>query len=348
MIVLFGCTRTRIVDKISIVHGFGFDQSDDESLIGSALFPDYTKSSDGDQIRYLEERAPTTSLLVSKMAAHTDTPVELAKIRVLLVGKDYAEAGILDTVERLILTPQLGTNIQIAVSTDSARETMKTFKKEKSFTLAERIQHNIRGQALPKMNLHIFLNHFYGEGMDAYVPMLTIDNKDQLQVDGVGVFKDDKLKLHLNSEQSVLFSFIKDYETEALYQIKQGDEKDRREILIVQSFRSKKSWDWDQKREELNLHLRLEASLVQYPDRFDVENMKDLREIRKLAVEKIEKGIVDLLATFQENEVDPIGIGNIVRSKDKMWEEKSFYEKYPTLPIHVNVEVEIINSGLEG
>ena len=61
--------------------------------------------------------------------------------------------------------------------------------------------------------------------------------------------------------------------------------------------------------------------------------------MRKLVVEKIEKGIVDLMATFKENEVDPIGIGNIVRSKDKTWEEESFYKQYPDLPIHVNVDV---------
>jgi hypothetical protein len=56
----------------------------------------------------------------------------------------------------------------------------------------------------------------------------------------------------------------------------------------------------------------------------------------------------DLLAAFKENEVDPLGIGNIVRTKDRTWEEESFYEQYPTLPIHVNVNIQIIHSGLEG
>ena len=99
MVVLFGCSRTRIIDKISIVHIFGFDQADNGELIGTALFPDYTKSKDGDQIQYLEEQAPASSLLVSKMSEHTSTPVEIAKIKVLLFGKDYAEAGIRDMVE---------------------------------------------------------------------------------------------------------------------------------------------------------------------------------------------------------------------------------------------------------
>ncbi|WP_077212206.1 Ger(x)C family spore germination protein [Bacillus dakarensis] len=348
MVVLFGCTRTKIIDKISIVHVFGFDQADNGELVGSALFPDYTKSKDGDQIQSLEEQAPTSSLVVSKMAAHTSTPVEIAKIRVLLFGKSYAESGIGDMVKRLMMTPQLGTHIQIAVSTHSAKETLNTFKKEKSLTLTERILHNMQGQTLPNMNLHVFLNHFYGEGLDAYVPMLTIDKKGTVIVEGIGVFKDDKFKLHLNPKQTALFSFIKDNRPITTFEIDPEDKKHQRDIIIVKSNRSKKKWDWNQEKEELHLHLQLAVSLTQYPDRYNVDNPEDIRKIKEMIVGKIEKGIEDLLATLKEKEVDPIGIGNIVRSKDKTWEEESFYKQYPTLPIHVDVNLEILHSGLEG
>ncbi len=46
------------------------------------------------RVQYLEATAQTGSLIVSKMAAQTSTPIELAKIRVLVFGKDYAEAGL--------------------------------------------------------------------------------------------------------------------------------------------------------------------------------------------------------------------------------------------------------------
>ncbi len=346
MVLLFGCARTRIIDKISIVHVFGFDQ-DKDNLIGTALFPDYTANKEGDEIQYLEEQAPTTVSLVSKMAAHTSMPIELAKIRVLLFGKDYAEGGIEDVVDRLLMTPQLGTSIQIAASTHSAKETLKTFKKEKSLTLYEQIQQNMEKQNLPEINLHIFLNQFYGEGMDAYVPMLTIDENERIKVEGIGVFKDDKLKLHLTPEQTVIFSFVKDYRTQATYQINLDGHYAQREMIVARARRSKKDWDWDQKKEKLNLRLHLQVSLAQIPVRFNVGKQKDIKELEKIIIERLEKEIKDLLATLKENQVDPIGIGNIVRSKDKTWEKDSFYRKYPSLPIDVKVKVEIINSGLE-
>ncbi|SEM76004.1 germination protein, Ger(x)C family [Mesobacillus persicus] len=347
IVSLLGCARTRIIDKISIVHVFGFDQADNGDLVGTALFPVYTKSKGSDQIQYLEEQTPSSVLFVPRMGAHTSTPVQLSKIRVLLFGKEYAEAGIQDMVDRFMTTPQLGTNIQIAVSTHSAKETLNTFKKEKSLTLAERIEHNMEGQSLPTMNLHVFLNHFYGEGLDAYVPIVTIDEKEMVTAEGMGVFKDDKFKLQLNPEQTALFSLIKDYQSLATFKIPPG-EKDRSEIIIVKGFRSKSNWDWDSKEEQINLRLQLEMTLSQHSRKYNLEKAEDINKLKKIIVTNLEKGVSDLLETFKENEVDPLGIGNIVRSKDRNWDEESFYQLYPTLPIHVNVNLQIIHSGLEG
>ncbi|WP_053360727.1 Ger(x)C family spore germination protein [Bacillus sp. FJAT-27251] len=344
---LLGCTRTRIVDRISIVHVFGFDQADNGELIGTALVPNYTTSKSGDDIQYYEEKATTSVLFAPKMATQTSTPVELGKIRVLLFGKSYAEAGISEMVKRFILNPLVGTNIQIAVSTESARKTLNIFKQEKSLTLSERLQHNMQGQYLPRMNLHVFLNQFYGAGMDAYVPMVTIDEENRIKVDGIGVFKDDKLKLHLNPEQTTIFSFIEDERTQATYKVDLED-KDRKEIIAVRAFHSKSNWDWNREKEQINLHLQLQVTLTQSPERLSVEKQKDVMEMKRIVEKRIEKGITDLFATLKENGVDPLGIGNIVRSKDSTWKETSFYEKYPELPIFVNVDVQFLHSGLEG
>jgi spore germination protein len=337
---LLGCSRTRIVDRISIVHVFGFDQAENGELIGTALVPNYTTSKSGD-----EEQATTSVLFAPKMATQTSTPVELGKIRVLLFGKSYAEAGIAEMVKRFILNPQVGTNIQIAVSTESARKTLNIFKQEKSLTLSERIQHNMQGQYLPRMNLHVFLNQFYGAGVDAYVPMLTIDEENRVKVDGIGVFKDDKLKLHLNPEQTTIFSFIEDEQTQATYKM-DVEGKERKEILAVRAFRSKSNWDWNPKKERLHLHIEMQVTLTQSPDRFSVEKQQDIMAMKKILEARLEKEMADLFATLKEKEVDPLGLGNIVRSKDKTWTEKSLVGDQVDKMDDPKGEVDVPLSGL--
>jgi spore germination protein len=346
IVSLVGCTRTKIVDKLSIVHVFGFDLDDNGNVIGSALFPEYTKSKGSDKSQYLEAKTDAVALLRPKMSTHTSTPVALSKIRVLVFGNEFATTGVNDVVERLLLTPEIATNIQIAVSSQSAKETLNTLKKG-DLTLADQIKQNMTGQQLPKMNLHVFLNHFYGEGMDPYVPMVTIDENDKIQVDRVGIFKDDKFKLHLNEQETFIFSILENYRSQAIYEIVL-DKENRADVILIQAFRNKRKWEWVKDEQQLNLSLKLVWTITHHPDRFNLENPDDLEMIKRLIKKEVKKDIEELLNTFKEKGVDPLGIGNIVRSQDRDWDETSFYEQYPTLPINIDINLEIIHSGLQG
>lgn len=347
LVALVGCTRTRIVDKLSIIHVFGFDLNSKGDLNGTVLIPEYTKSKGSNKIEYLEEDADVAALLTPKMGTHTSTPVELAKTRVLVLGKDYAEVGVRDVVDRILVNPKIGTNIQIVTSTHSAKETLKALKKQGDLTLADEIKHNMTGQLIPYMNLHIFLNHFYGYGMDPYVPMITIGNNGRIKVDQIGIFKDDKFMLHLNEEQTFLFSVLEDYRTQAMFEIDLQN-GDRQDAIIVQGFRSRNKWDWVKSKQELNLTMNLIWTIVHRPNRYDLGNPQDIASLKKIIAKDIKTDVEDLIKTLQEKGVDPLGIGNIVRSQDKNWNEEAFYELYPSLPVNINVNLEIIHSGLQG
>ncbi|WP_453991232.1 Ger(x)C family spore germination protein [Bacillus nitroreducens] len=347
IISLVGCARTKYVDKLSIIHVFGFDKDEEGNIIGTALFPEYTKSKSSDNSQFIEQKTDAVGLQRPKMSTHTVMPVALSKINVIVFGNDFAKSGVSDVIERLLLTPQIATNIQIAVSTQSAKETLKVLQKT-DLTLDDKIKQNMTGQQIPRTNLHVYLNHLYGEGVDPYVPMLTIDENNKIQVDRVGIFKDDKLKLHLNDTETFIFSILEDERTQGVYEIVL-DEESRKDVIIVQGFRSKSKWDWVKEEQQLNLTLHLTWSIMHHPDRFNLENPQDLETIKRMIKKNISKDIDELLNTFKENGVDPLGIGNIVRSQDRNWDQKSFYDQqYPSLPININLDLEIIHSGLQG
>ncbi|WP_449538990.1 Ger(x)C family spore germination protein [Ferdinandcohnia sp. Marseille-Q9671] len=347
MVSLVGCTRTKIVDKLSIIHVYGLDLDDKGKVTGTVLYPNYSKDESSDNIQYLQETDEAISLLTPRMATHTTTPVELAKMRVVVIGKEYAETGISDLVDRILVNPRVGTNIQLAASTHSAEETLKALKKQGELTLADQIRQNMNGQIIPYMNLHVFLNHFYGEGMDPYVPMLTLDKNNKIQVDQVGIFKKDKLKLHLTRIESFIFSVLKDAGTQGTYKIKL-DESNRQEIIIVQGVHSTPNWDWVKDKQQLNLRLDFKWTITHHPTSYDLEQPDDIEKLKKIIVENVKKDIEDLLTKFKEEEVDPLGIGNIVRSQDRYWNKENFYEQYPSLPINIKINLEIIHSGLQG
>lgn len=346
LLSLFGCTRAKIIDKLSIIHVFGFDLAKDGELIGTALYPNYLKKKGDEEVEILKEKSIGT-MFPQKMSNFTSTPVELAKIRVLVFGKQYAEQGIQEMVKRFILLPEIGTNIQIAVSEQSAQKTLEVFRKKGELTLADQIKQNMLTKSLPEINLHLFLNHLYGEGMDPFVPFIRVTN-DKIEVDGVGIFKDAKFKLHLNAKQTFFFAILENKRMEGATEM-EIEEKGRKGVATVHAFESKKKWKLkdDKQQPEMNLTLNLEWRIAEAPDWIDIKRGKDLELLKSIIAKDVKKGVEDVLAIFKENGVDPVGIGNFVRSQDKNWDEKSFYQSYPDFPIHVNVNLEIIHAGLE-
>ena len=344
---LIGCTRMRTVDKLSMIHVFGLDKEGDE-LIGTALYPDYTKDKTVEDIQYLKEKTVAGNLFYQEMGKHTSTPITLAKIRVLVLGKEYAESGIDDMVKRFIINPELGTRIQVVVSEDPAEETLKEFSKGNSLTLLELIEHNMTNKYLPETNLHYFLNHYYGEGMDPFVPVIKLDENKKVMVEGIAIFKGDKLKLSLNEEKTFIFSTLKDKKKEGLLKI-EIEHEDKKGLVIVRGSKSKKNWrlvNGKYNQPELNLTLNLEWTIRQMPDWINISKESDIELLKKLVTDKVKEKVEDLFGILKENEVDPLGIGNIVRSKKRDWKEKEFYQTYPELPINVKVNLEIIHSEL--
>jgi spore germination protein len=347
LVSLLGCTRMRTIDKVTMVHVFGFDK-DDKQLIGTALYPNYTKSKDTDNIQLLTEKAVAGNLFYQELNKHTDTPVKFAKLRVIVFGKKYAESGVGDMVERFIINPELGTRIQLVVSEQSAEDTLNEFRKGDSLNLLDIIQHNITRQYLPEMNLHFFLNHFYGQGMDAFVPMILFDNQKKIMVDGIGLFKDDKLKLKINDEQTIIFSILKNRRVEGTLKM-DVEHMSKKGIVITRGYKNSQKWEFKKNnlnQPELNLTLKLQWTVSQYPNWIKLPSEKDKKLLIKLIEVEVKKKVEELLVTLKENEVDPIGIGNIVRSQMRDWDEKEFYESYPSLPINVEVHLEIMNTGL--
>jgi spore germination protein len=345
---LLGCTRTRVIDKLSLIHVIGLDK-EEEQLVATALYPNYSKGKETDNIQLLKEKAIAGNLFYQKLDKHTDTPVKFAKIRVIVLGKKYAESGIDDMVERFIINPELGTRIQIAVSEQSARETLEEFSKGDALNLLDIIQHNMTRQYIPETNLHFFLNQYYGQGMDAFVPVIALDEQKKMMVKGIGIFNGDKLKLMLNDEQTFLFTVLKDKRLEGSLKM-DIEHRGKKGIVIVRGYKNSQKWEWkksNMNQNELNLSLKLQWTVSQYPDWIKLSSAKDNELLRKFIIVEVKKKIENFLMTLKENKVDPIGIGNIVRSHSSHWNEKEFYEMYPSIPINVDVELEIINAGLD-
>ena len=54
----------------------------------------------------------------------------------------------------------------------------------------------------------------------------------------------------------------------------------------------------------------------------------------------------ELIKQFQEKEIDPIGIREEIRSHSRKWSMKQIQDMYPNVDIAVNVEINVVQSGI--
>ncbi|RHW41697.1 Ger(x)C family spore germination protein [Neobacillus notoginsengisoli] len=350
MALLFsGCARTKIVDQLSILHTIGYDRDEAGQFRGTFLYPDYTQGKNKDSIQIRKARGKTSSMMTARSNEQTKKPIELSKTQVFVFGEDFAKQGIGHIIDTVFNNPIISTDIQTAVVKPSAREFLEQVQKKGSLTLSETIEQNFTTQSLPRTSLHLFLNDFYGQGRDPYMPILEMGTEANEYVKGLAVFKDDKLKLTLDSYQTFLFGLLDRFNHQGVSEvpIQKGKKKG---IFILRIMKEKPEWRNIQGGSSPRIDLLLNVFVIirEYPEWINLHDEKDIHLLEHAIEITLKQDIGKLLDTFKEYGVDPIGIGDKIRGRDRRWNEQRFYRvEYKKLKSNIDISTTIIQAGIK-
>jgi hypothetical protein len=69
--------------------------------------------------------------------------------------------------------------------------------------------------------------------------------------------------------------------------------------------------------------------------------------LKKQLEEQVENELKKLLHKLTAYQVDPLGIGDLVRANSRDWDEKEFYKHiYPTVQYGIDINIELTRSGI--
>lgn len=349
LLPLSACGRTKTIDQLSILHTVGYDSLEDGEIRGTLLYPDYTKSKSEENIQIRKTKGKTSAMLLARTNKQTKNPIELSKTQVIAFGEEYARQGIAHLIDTVFNNPMIATDIQAVVVTPSARKYLEGVKKNGTLAIDDTIVQNYTTASMPRTNLHIFLNDYYGEGRDPYMPILKQGAETNVYVDGLAIFKDDKLKVRLDNNQSFIFGLMDPFEHQGFYElpIKKGRDNGR---IVIRSMKNKAEWrpvNSEQSR-SLEMSLNLFVIIREYPDWLHLHNEKDIHLLERTIEKKIKSEINSLIKTFKENGVDPLGLGDRMRAYNRHWDEKTFYkEEYKKLQVKIDVKTTVIQAGIK-
>lgn len=344
--VLSGCYRANIADQIDILKVLGFDKKED-NFVGTAIYPEYTMSGEKKNACFLKAEASTANRILSKMNNQTYSPIEIGKLNMLIFGEELAQRGISGLVRTICRDPLVGSNLNLAIAEGSAERLLQGTQKEEALFLSDLLRQNTKEENVPLTNLQVFLFDFYGEGRDAYLPFLKTDRKQSVIVDGIGVFRDDKLKLHLNQQETFIFKLFSSHTMNGNMEFLFKKENRKGYIALTNlygdtnmSIRSLNSIP------QITINITMNGLVKEYPSWLNLKDSKNVKFLSKEIENKLEKEVSMLLEKLQDHEVDPIGIGDFVRGKQRDWKEDEFYEIYPSIKFKVKTKLNLLQAGI--
>lgn len=344
VIILSGCVRQMIVDDVNLLNGIGFDKEGHDIRV-TTLVPQYqpNKETKNETYSHVGKLETNTTKAANNQTAK---PFAHGTLEVVLIQKELAKEGIFELLDQVRRHPEIGSRVYLLIADHSARDILETDHSPipTATIISELIEHNTKFGMLPKTNLHIFRSTHTNEGIDPILPVITImDNKITLK--GIALFQDD----HYNSmieDQEETFVFKLLLEKTDLRDSLTLHLKDESAIVRIEEFNSKRNFSIKKAMSspEITIDIKLKAYVTEYSKGQITKKIK--AQIEKEVAEAIEQKALMLISHFQEEQIDPLGIGLEVKIRTRNWTQEKWNTLYPLATFKVHANVDVIHYGV--
>ncbi|KFN04485.1 Ger(x)C family spore germination protein [Bacillus clarus] len=341
-----GCTQTYIVDTQRIIHVGGFDITKNKKFRGTILYPDYTKGVQS-KPQTQSTTADTLETISSRLNAKSPHNVVVGQMRVILFGKSFGEYGIGDIISNLQRDPNVGRDVQLAIVDGSTEELLKSVRTNGSLYLADLLEQNIKNETIPQTALNIFLYNYYSSVCDTFLPYIQVDEEKSVSIKGLAFLKKDKVVMYTDKKGSFLFKLLINPTKNGRYEvpIQKGKHKG---LIATQNLSGKSIYKVTQTGNipKVRIHLKLNGLIKNAPDWLNLTKKENITYVKKHVEKTLEDHLNQLIKQFQRKEIDPIGISDEIRSHSRKWNIKQIQKMYPEADVHVDVQFNIVQSGI--
>jgi Ger(x)C family germination protein len=346
--VLSACADQKIVNQICLVHAFSFDTA--ANGIKNAALISHFKERGITELEVLHTESNSYIGGLPLINTRTNDPLERGQLRMVLFGKTRAEKGTGAVMHHFLRDPKISSRLQLGVADRDASELLEIIKKTREpFFLSDMIDQNIRNGNLPVMNLHLSLFNYYGEGRDMFLPYFKIDH-GEVVIGGLALFRSDQMITEISMKDAFLLKMLIQNSKNGNYKIPvagKASNKQDEDFILLRSMHSKANYIVNKVNQipSISIRLELETELQNVPDWVDLRSEEQLTQFEKTMGSYFKKEIEKFLSLMKENKVDPVGLGDLVRSRSKEWSAQDFEEIYQVIKTSVSVQVKIVSAG---
>lgn len=342
-LALAACTQKEIIDKITMPIVVGYDiakQNQIEMTVAAPIFRANPAVSD----KIYSSTSYTVKNAREQMRAEIRKPFSIGHLSVILYSKDLAKEGLMRILDPSLRDARVSNKSYLAVVDGQVKDLLESnfsLQEEKGVFLNELIQGKIQVGHLPRTNLHLFEYFLFGKGMDPFLPLLK-QEKEKVSISGLAIFKHDKYVTAISLDQMRVFRLLLENVHHGTYEVV----LDHGLYAIVENQGSKVRYQISGSSEQpmITIHVKLTGAITEFSGFRLTE--RDIRRTEKKLEQQIANTGKSLLHTFQKLRVDPLGLGDFVRSQTRNWKEEEWQQQYPDTQIRLNVDVDIVETGV--
>jgi spore germination protein KC len=366
-ILLGGCWDRREVNDVAFVMGTGLDKEGDQYRITMQIaLPGQLGSSgstgggggtSGTKSYYLESRTgPSFRGASSEEQRGVSRTLNFSHRRVLLFSEELARQGIGSMMDVLARIPQNRLSSLVVVTKGKALDVLQADAPIEQYP-AEMVRELNYSYMKKPRSIKLLMNSILLEGIDPIVPVMSIvkngppdlkDKKTNIQVDGLAVFRKDRLTGIIDDHLSrfLLLGMDQGKDTEIFVTPPRG--KGYLSVhLIENSVQIKPYIRGDDIR--MTIHINCNGNVKENETNFDISNEENLKWLEQQVAEKIKQDLGEAVRVVQQKyRSDVLGLGRvIITNLPGEWEriKPRWDQLYPKVGVVVNPVVHIENIG---
>jgi spore germination protein len=338
---LTGCVEKHIIDEISIENALGYDVAGGKKITGTVLIPQFLPDKSILNTT-LVTTGKTTRELSAKFEKKTNKPLERGSIDVVLFGENLARRGFFELIDSLQRDPDLGSRIRLAIIDGEAQDVLQGLygNEGNGIFIHDLLEHNMQSGVVPRINLHLFSAYHDSKGRTTYLPIIKKINNNKLKINGLALFNDKRFVQTIPATGMFYFKLLVDKNSQGENSIKSGSK-----IAVVKSDTSKSKIKIHKGNglTQVEVDIYITGTIREFTGK--KFNHKEEEEIKKIFNKNVKRVTMGMLKDFQQKGIDPVGVGERVKSETRNFDWKKWKDDYKNVQFIVNSNMVITETG---
>jgi len=356
-----GCWNYRGMDEMTITTGVAVDRDPETGLYHLSF--EYVDLSgpvkeQGIVAGLLESYGVTMLDAARNAKKRVNNKVYFGHIELLVLDEDVArESDMMGTIDFFLRDAECRETVCVAVSqTETAKELLslegvgQPMVAYEIHTIIEddkRVTSSTIYQPVYKI-----YNILHSEGIELTLPAVRSVPNDvtmTCEVNGIAVFKDERMVGYLSPDESKYFLFVMGEAEGGVITCSASGEGPEDTALEIHKCNTKRSFRWRDGQLSVQAEVEVKVFLDETAALVDLMEPSVIQQVEASGAQKLARGIANMIQRVRtEYRSDIFGFGNMIYKQDyKLWQQlkDNWDEVFVNMPVDINCKVEIVNTA---